>query len=734
MSGSSFFDQFLDAVDNDQALFAEMDSDPANHFPGSFSDCELFPAPHDSLAGSGVYNGESAVADLTNMAAAPQLPSPDATHIVHVDPAAVQAECATPGTSIFAASARLAAAELRRSMRVSVATFETPVPAPAPEMTIEALVASWTSQTGSVVDAIEQLSEQHEKHTAACEFVALVSTFFTTIVAPLSARYGSPVAQPSQLELYEEEVIAEGQSFPALVAAAVACEPVATSPVPVASPNRKRAIEEANAPVSADLQCAEYVVPVFSGFTECDIAESRLAKLFSAEYVVPVFSGFTEHYLPAAVSDLGNLVDMFANCMPTPAAPMQCDDDDDDKPLVIFGQSSKRHCRNPLSVASDDDEVVVASAVQPKPVPAIRPVIDLDLDHSAIVGPARVQHSPSSAFRRTGAARIRAVITLPVTVSMVAQHYSAEQVSRALRFVINTPSGLTNVPASLRNLAAMASTRTAKITIKLDSSESSTLAWPIICEFVELVQARCPRLLVEIQCARLPHSSARRLTGVVNLSLVRVPGFNSYGSITELVDTRSVVTLQLDGHISPSALSAHDSSRPGLSYRSSSRDRGTSVDTSIQLGAEHPLRSLTQVTIKTSVPEGYSVEQVVEQYPMGMRTFMSFDPIVRAKVLLITPDCSNKDFGKDVAQHIVELPCARTVAVRISSAATASVVARAVCVVLTSFNCEERWAARLYRIELSNPANSTSVRFTIVSPTVKTAPEKIAAMIDSAFP
>ncbi len=805
---ASFFDD--DAIngltldnlydDDNSDMFRAFEANHDAVFPGSFCDREHFPAAHDSLSGSGIYTGENAAADLTNMAAVAQLPTPDAAPIALVDPAAVQAESAFAGGSIFVASARLASLEMRRSVHLSLAATEAPI------LTIDALVGSWAAQTRCVIAAVERLPTAEEKAAGAREFISAAFEFFNSHVSPLHALYGLselPPATPAPAtELYEEEIFEEGHAFPALVDAAAAREPAATDSAP-ATPSRKRNIEEANAPVAADVMWPEYVCTLFAPATECILAESRLAKLFSAEYVVPVEHPAVECEVPASPSPftltaiaagVQDLADAFSDCTNSPA-PMHVDssDDDfavdeelsdDDVPLYLRA-GAKRQCLAATSVSSSvevlaviisppapmavpepaaEPELVAAepepasvpksvaeveegeiygsepepAASQPDvpltPVRATRPVIDLDLQHAPIdpSGAALIGRSPTSAFRPTPSRRILSVLTLPVTMSATAQHYDAERVSRALRLCINTPAGLTNTPASLRMLAGMTSTKIAQITINLDASDSSALSWPVICDFVEAVLNRCPRLAVVLRCPRLPRCpSGRRLRGVANLSLVRLPGSSSYGSITELIDTRSVQHLQLDGHISPSALSAHDFSLPGLSFRS----RKISRHDAPTRCSQHPLLSLLTVTIKTSVPEGYTANQVRAEYPAAMHTFMTFDPAVRNEVLLITPDCINQEFARDVAEHVATLAPAGHAAVRLLSPNTASTVARAICVRLGPADTEERWASRLQRLEMPNPSNKgTYSRLTVHRPTQKNAPSQIATAIDAAFP
>ena len=760
-------------------LFDIFDKNQGDMFPGSLAHRGNSSPTHDSLAGSGVYTSENAVSDLTNMMSTAQPASPDTAHIAHVEPAAVQSECASSDSRIFAVSAHIANAAARRLLRTGMDTAEVPV------LTVEALFAAWAAQTHCVISAIAQLP--------ADEKVAAAFEFFTTHVSPLHALYGRsalPPATPAPAadavyeegqafpvladvveevvfeegqafpvlvaadvveegqafpalaaaaDVVEEVVFEEGQAFPMLVAAASACEPVATNSAP-ASPSRKRNIEEASTPVTADVICAEYVVPIQHPALECEVPASP--------------SPFTLTAIAAGVQDLA---DAFSECTDSPA-PMyvdSSDDDfavsDDDVPLYLVS-GPKRHC---LAAPCDSSSVEVLSLSVAPPaqmaesamrvpittVLATRPVIDRERQPTPLARTpvADIHQREAGSFRKTPPQRgVLAVIALPVTMSATAQHYDADQVSRAIRFFINTPAGLTNTPASLRMLAKQASTRTVQITINLDASESSVRSWPVICEFVEIILIKCPNVWVVLRCSRLPRcsSGSRRLCGVANLSLVRQPGADVYGSITELVDTRSVKHLQLDGHITTSATNIYDASHPGLSFRPSQSRRHAAPALDARRDNDHPLRSLAKVTIKTSAVEGYTVEEVCREYPTALRTFLDFDPAVRAQSLLIIPDCTHLKFTEEIAEHIATLPTeTHHAAVRFTSGRTAGAVARAVCVCLGFKNTKTRWASSLHRIEIPSPRGDGSFsRFTVDRPTPDTAPLQIARVVDSAFP
>jgi hypothetical protein len=706
-------------------------------------------ASNDSLSGSGTFGAESAAAELAGMATSvSHVATPDVTPIPHVDPSAVLAEAQNAG-GIFAASARLASLATRRPVCLNVA--------PTTRIyTVEELLASWASQTRCVVAEIEA-SPVEMQAVCAREFVAAVYDFVNNHVAPLCGVYGlndeleaAASAPPAVSYITEEEVLEQGE-FSALATAASVATPIETAPSPM--PSRKRSAEEANEPCVADVLAAEYCVGVVSGFTECHIAESRLAKLFSAEQVAPAPA---EELIVPVIEPALYIYSGFAACLGSPLpSPIDedlhtGDDSSDDIPLV-YKMEPKRVRRDTETVTVTEAHLPAQPELAAAPAPtitmteprtltpvrttaAIRPPIDVDATPGSLVHSARpVASSSAGAFRPT-VRRRRAVLGMNLTMQPAPHQFEPEAVRTTARFVIALPSGLSNAPSSLVSLASHCSQRTAMITINLDHSESSVLSWPVICDFVEAVARRSRHLRVTLRCSRLPRVT-RRLNGISRISLVRTPGSTTFGSITELVNTSSLLDVSVDGHISTSATNAHDASHLGLSYRAEPASRHAEPPAwDADRCAEHPLRRLESFAVRHSVPEGLDVDEFRLHYPAGMKTFMALDPLVRHNVRLIVPDCTEASFVDDVVDHIVTMPTSKCPPVRFTSPHTSNAVARAITIRI-GLKTPQRWAEYLRRMEMpSGDSDSTFVRLSLPGADMYSFGTLMYAANEKAFP
>lgn len=367
----------------------------------------------------------------------------------------------------------------------------------------------------------------------------------------------------------------------------------------------------------------------------------------------------------------------------------------------------RSHCDSPTTSPNGKRPV---TPLTPRTLrPAISP--DALLGSPPAGGVGIVSASSKSAFEPHHSPSGGTVLSKSIAVRPERQHWKPIQLSTAIRFNIPTPANLTTQPASLTSVAKMANPNARQITINLDDSESSALAWPVICEFVEEVNKRASRLVVVLSCARLPRACARRLRGIKHLLLERLPGLFNYGTVTKFIDTSSVETLQVDGYINASPHMVEDSAQPDLSWRASLLSRRVTPAWDSTPLPEHPLRSLSIFEIKNTLFAGEDEE---ETYPAAMKTFLALDPLIRYRVKLIVPDTNDITFAQQVAEHVVSMPDTKCPPVQIGTASAADAILSAVHNELDKKKVDfSLWADRLSRVELPAADGKTFARLRV---------------------